>query len=78
MPNAVNRDLKKQTERARAEALRQLVKNAVECTYYVSLGEVMKRELTKQFGITEAEANYTLYLACDTVVKHIKQIEGKK
>ncbi len=57
-----------------AEARRQLVKNAVECTFYVALGKCMARELAESFGLTPDEAGNILSVEACKLVDHIREV----
>lgn len=66
----VENQKRKAAEKVRAD----LVKNAVECTYYVALGKVAKRELAEQFGITEQDAEGILSREACRLVDEIRDI----
>ncbi len=54
----------------KADILATLLKNAVDCTFYVATGNVMARELAEKHKITLDEAkNLLSVVACEVVDK---------
>lgn len=66
----VEQDLKFKV--AREAAARQLLQNAIGCTYYVALGNVMKKDFVEKYGLTTGEAETILARAANNLIKLMK------
>jgi len=62
----------------RKEAHEALLKNAVDCTYYVAQGQVMMRDLAAKYGVSEKDVAVELAYASTDIVRAIKGIKIKR
>jgi hypothetical protein len=59
-------------------AFDELLKNAVECTLYVTQGNTMKRDLAKRFNVAEADVGVEISQVCQKLCESIRKIKHKK
>lgn len=61
-----------QREKVRAEARKLLVQNAVDATFYVAGGRVLRHDLALKYGLTEDEVSGLLSVEAYKLVDHIR------
>lgn len=50
-----------------------LKQNAVDCTFYVASGKVLRRDLAAKYGLTEDEVSGLLSVEACKLVDHIRE-----
>lgn len=62
------------TDEIIAEIREILIKNAVDSTYYVALGKVLRRELSQKYGMTEDRVGGILSVQACQIVDAIRNV----
>ena len=72
----IDQDIDTQKQKATQEITTMLVKNAVDCTFYVALGKAAAKDIADKYGLTLDQAAALMSTAAVTLVDKIRALNS--